>query len=264
MSTSTHAPQALEAGLLRDLGLQMALLIHLGDGTLLQTPEIQRQLTRCQDPARRLELEQFVHRTEDELGRILREVDPPNVAAARRELAVSVHPVQFVSKLWLIDELAKRCELAECSLVVLGGWYGMLPLLVNLRAARPPRQMICIDRDARACDVGARMIGLIFSNVEYRCADVMDLDYGALGADHAPIVVNTICEHLADVAAWSARVPRGQLMALQSNNYEACADHLSCVQSLEQFKEQVSLSRLLYEGVLHLPELDRFMLIGNR
>ena len=108
------------------------------------------------------------------------------------------------------------------------------------------------------------MIGSIYSNIEYRCADAMELDYNVLDTRRPPVIINTICEHLADPSAWWARIPSGQLVAVQSNNYTACPDHISCVFSTEQFKHQCPMSELLFEGTLHFPEGDRFMLIGQR
>ena len=53
----------------------------------------------------------------------------------RREFAISVHPVQVGSKLWLIDELGRHCDFSASSLVMLGAWYGILPLIINWRLA---------------------------------------------------------------------------------------------------------------------------------
>jgi hypothetical protein len=78
-------------------------------------------------------------------------------------------------------------------------------------------------------------------------------------------VINTSCEHVLGLTDWWAHVPPGQLVVLQSNNYQGCPDHVNCVHSLGQFKHQVPMSDVLFEGVLHpADDLDRFMLIGHR
>jgi hypothetical protein len=92
----------------------------------------------------------------------------------------------------------------------------------------------------------------------------MELDYSDLDTRYSPVLINTICEHLPDTAGWWARIPRGQLVVVQNNNYTECPDHINCVQSTEQFRQQCPFSELLFEGILHFPELDRFMLIGRR
>ena len=51
------------------------------------------------------------------------------------------------------------------------------------------------------------MIGSLYANIEYRCADAMELDYSDLDTRYPPVVINTICEHLPDLADWWARIP---------------------------------------------------------
>jgi hypothetical protein len=247
---------ALEPELVRDLGETIAHHLYDGDEPLSDAPVIRAQLARIVDADRRREVELFIRNVDDELG---------VAAAARRDFAVAVHPVQVSSKLWLIDELGRHCDLAASSLLVLGGWYGILPLLVNWRLSVPPSRMVCIDNDPAVGEAGRRIIGALYANVEYRCKDAMDLDYTSAARRESPIVINTICEHLPDVGRWWSRLPTGQLVALQNNNYRACPDHVSAVESLEEFKRQVPGSEVLFEGVLNLPPwLDRYMLIGRR
>jgi hypothetical protein len=245
----------LEPDLVRDLGETIAHRLWDGhDASLAETPEIRAQLPRFDGTGRRREVELFIRNVGDRLA-----------VAARRDFAVAVHPVQVSSKLWLIEELARLCDLATSSLTMLGAWYGILPLLINWTLPAPPTRMVCVDNDPAVGEAGARIIGSLYANIEYRCADAMELDYESLGTEQSPVVINTICEHLRDVHGWWSRVPPGQLVALQNNNYTACPDHISSVASLEDFKRQVPLSELLFEGVLHLPPwLDRFMLIGRR
>ncbi len=228
---------------------------HLRDteGGLAEAPGIRRLLARCDGAGRRREVEQLV-RDVDELK-----------GAARHDFAIAMHPVQVRSKLWLIDELAHRRELATSLLIVLGGWYGVLPLLMNWRLATPPRQMVCIDVNDAVCEIGARLIGSLYANIEHRCADLTELDYTELAERPGTVVINTSCEHVPGLVDWWGRVPAGQLVVLQSNNYQGCPDHVNCVYSLDEFKDQTPMSDLLFEGVLHVADdLDRFMLIGQR
>jgi hypothetical protein len=198
-------------------------------------------------------------RRQAELQRLLTRIDalPPD---ARGRMVEAFDKTQVSSKLWLIDALDGLFDLAQVELLVLGGWYGVLPLLCNLRLERPPTAMVCVDLGPTACTVGADVIGALYPNVHYHCADVMTYDYRAPGT----VVVNTICEHLPDVAGWWRRLPSGQPVALQSNDYFCCPDHVNCVRSLEEMKAQTPLAEILFEGVLPLPLFHRFMLIGIR
>jgi hypothetical protein len=254
-STSISTPAAaIPADLAIDLG--EAIAMHLWDhgGPVSPARTVATLLTLAAGTGRGPEVEEFVRR-----------VDAVVADGARRDFAIAVHPVQVRSKLWLIDELAGHCDLARSSLLVVGGWYGILPLLVNWRVAPPPPQMVSVDTDRVAGEAGAGIVGSLYPNVEYRCADAMELDYRALALRHPPVIVNTICEHLPDVAGWWGRIPPGQLVALQSNNHRACPDHVSAVEGIDELKRQLPLSELLFEGVLPLPPwLDRYMVIGRR
>ncbi len=253
ISMGTWPGKMLSRDLVRDLTRNMTNLVLKDEGRLAEADVIREQLVRCDALGRRGEVEQFVKNFDAEM-----------TEETRREFAISMHPAQVNSKLWLTEELERHCDFSAMSLVILGAWYGTLPLIINWRISTPSPQMICIDSDGAAGEVGARMIGSLYSNIEYRCADAMELDYNALDTRDPPVVINTICEHLADPPAWWARIPGGQLVAVQSNNYTACPDHISCVFSIEQFKQQCPMCELLFEGVLHFPEGDRFMLIGRR
>ena len=253
--TSAESTSAVVApDLIRELGEAIALHLAEQPGPVSESAVVRRQLEGIQGADRRAEAEKLVHN-----------IDLVIADDARWDFAVAVHPVQVQSKLWLIDQLAKWCDLSSVSLVVLGGWYGILSLLLNWRLPVPPAQMVSIDIDAAACEAGERIVGSLFSNVEYQCADAMDLNYSSLGLRTPPVVINTVCEHLQDVHGWWDRIPPGQLVALQSNNWRVCPDHVSAVDSIDEFKQQLPLTDTYFEGTLHLPSwFDRYMLIGRR
>jgi hypothetical protein len=241
-----HRNVAVPVDILLDLSVALC-----PRGEVVEPEHPAEVVERCADPRRRAELGQL-------LGRF--DALPP---AERQGIVQALDEVQVRSKLWLIDELARVRDLAGAQLLVLGAWYGTLALLCNLRLERPPARMLCVDVDPHPCQVGAQVIGSRYPNIGYRCADAMSYDYGAPG-NQATVVVNTICEHLPDIAGWWRRLPPGQLVVLQSNNYFRCPDHVNCVPSLEEMKEQTPLSEVLFEGVLPLSLFDRFMLIGRR
>jgi hypothetical protein len=204
----------------------------------------------CEDRGRRAELDGLLER----LG---------NLPSSERDGFVeALDEIQVRSKLWLIEELDAVADLASHRLLVLGAWYGTLALICNLRLAHPPSHMLCVDRDPHVCRIGEQVIGALYSNTGYCCADVMTYDYATMGSD--TVMVNTICEHLPDIEGWWLQVPPGQLVVLQTNNYFPCRDHVNCVRSLDEMKDQTPLSEVLFEGVLGLSLFDRFMLIGRR
>jgi hypothetical protein len=236
-------------------GVEADLIVALGDalcprgGSSTRSP--QDVVRSCPDPQRRRELE-----------RLLARIDswPPS---ERNDVVEAFDEFQTRSKLWLIDELSGVLDLGRAEMMVVGAWYGVLPLLCHLHLPRPPVHTLCLDVDGRACEVGERTIGALYPTIGYRCADAMTVDYGAAGRPWT-VVVNTICEHLPDLPGWWRRIPPGQLVVLQSNDYPGCRDHVNWVHGLDEMKQQTPLSDVLFEGELPLTLFRRFMLIGRR
>ena len=228
---------------------------HVLDGSpasLTSSPELHNIIGRCESEERRQELWAFVERLS-----ALR-------IAEQREFVPAIDDIQVRSKLWLIEQLCTRRDLKDATILILGAWFGVLPLLLNWRLAEPPRRMICVDISADACALGRRVTGALYSNVKYEVADAFALDYSDLGAHSHSVLVNTICEHLINAGDWWTGVRPGQLSVLQSNNYEQCRDHVNCVRNLEEMKAQTPLAETWFEGVLPLSLFDRFMLIGRK
>jgi hypothetical protein len=182
----------------------------------------------------------------------------------RSGLDEAIDEIQIASKLWLVDELTKVADVTSRQMVVLGAWYGILPLLLNWRLPEPPAHMLCVDIDPAAVHAGERLIGPLFDNIEYRVADAMTFDYATFHQHPESIVVNTVCEHLPLFTTWWDTIPSGQLVVLQSNDYFICPDHVNAVHSLEEMMAQAPMSQVLFDGALPLLQWHRFMLIGRR
>ena len=96
-------------------------------------------------------------------------------------------------------------------------------------------------------------------------ADMLDCAYAPPQAGDVPdLVVNTSCEHLADFATWYGRIPSGQFIALQSNDYFAIAEHVNCVHDLDAFRRQAPLTQPLFAGSRQHKKYTRFMLLGRK
>ena len=77
-------------------------------------------------------------------------------------------------------------------------------------------------------------------------------------------IINTSCEHIEKFTDWFNLIPKGKLVALQSNNYFELLEHVNCVKDINQFKQQAPLSNIIYEGELELEKYTRYMLIGYK
>jgi hypothetical protein len=181
----------------------------------------------------------------------------------RAVLRDALDEIQLQSKLWLLDELERVTSLQDTTLAVLGGWCGVLPWLLHRTRGVNYRLAVSVDIDAHACSIGARTTGRDTPRLYFVCQDVCELGYERLAVDHQLVLVNTICEHLADFDRWRRRLPGGTLVVLQSNNYRLCPDHVNCVDSAEQLAEDAGLRSVHFTGERPLSLFTRYMVIGR-
>jgi hypothetical protein len=166
---------------------------------------------------------------------------------------------QIGCKMWARDALHATLGSRIGRIVLLGGWYG---ILAGILFDDPRLEIAAIDSYDIDPDVGpvAETMNRAWTD-RFRAitADMYALDYAALGAD---LVINTSCEHIADLRGWLGLLPPGTRVLLQSNDYFSEPTHINCVPSLEAFVAQAGLSDLLWSGSLPMKKYTRFMLIG--
>lgn len=193
-----------------------------------------------------------------DLARLVADDMPP-------EIWIAFNHKQIGSKRWLVDALAQVLPQPQGPVWVLGAWYGVLGalLLADERLTIPA--VVSVDLDPTCADVAERLNRRHVAAGRFRTmtADMMALDFAAEKPGPG-LVINTSCEHLADVPGWLATLPPGLPLLLQSNDYVREPDHRSCVASLEAFKAQAGLSEVLFAGALPTKNYTRFMLIGRR
>jgi hypothetical protein len=183
-------------------------------------------------------------------------------------LAEALNKNQIASKLWLADALfgAVGAELGD--VLVLGGWFGVLPAILLHDARFAIAKVTSLDVDPRCAGVALALNDTHVRAGKFAAvtADMVDYDYaGGTNAAGAPkLVVNTSCEHLEAFDRWYGRIPDGQLLALQSNDYFACSEHVNCVPDLAAFRQQAPMRDVLFAGEHKLRRYVRFMLIGRK
>jgi hypothetical protein len=192
----------------------------------------------------------------DVLGALTRHQEPG--------IAVALNKNQMASKRWLVDTLGGAVPFPLDRVLILGGWFGTLAALLLHDSRLTIGRIDSVDVDPRCAPVAVSMNATHVSAGRFaaRTADMLDLDYVTEGA--ADLIVNTSCEHLTDFAAWFARVPPGQLLVLQSNDYFACREHVNCVADLAAFRAQAPLAQTLFAGERRMRRYTRFMLIGRK
>ncbi|MGL4973935.1 MAG: class I SAM-dependent methyltransferase [Bosea sp. (in: a-proteobacteria)] len=184
---------------------------------------------------------------------------------APAEMTVALNPKQIASKMWLLDTLHAYAGGAYDKVAVVGGWYGVLSgMLLN-----DPRFSIgratSIDIDP-SCGPVATLLNRRFveaGRFEAVTGDMYAIRPETIETGAGTLVINTSCEHIPDVRQWLVTLPCAQLVVLQSNDYVAVPEHISCVFSADEFAEKAGLSELLFKGALPTKRYTRFMLIGR-
>ena len=179
---------------------------------------------------------------------------------------------QVTCKKWLIDTLAKTSGTEFGTVYVLGGWYAVLAAMVLHDPRFSIHKVVSIDVDPKCKPISESLnrTNVECGKFESVTADILSLDYvGMLGQSNnenqrSDLVINTSCEHLSEFDAWFAKIPSQTLLALQSNDYFSCGEHINCVENLDAFKRQAPLSNLKYQGQMKVKRYTRFMLIGNK
>lgn len=183
-------------------------------------------------------------------------------AAPRADLSIAFNHKQIGSKFWLRDALVEANDIADAHALIVGGWVGVLSaLLLNDPRARIARAT-SVDLDP-SCAEAATILNQRFADLDRFqaiSADMYQLDYARIGADW---VVNTSCEHIADLRGWLDLLPSGTRVVLQSNDYRREPDHVACVDSLDELEAQARLSSIAFRGERPTKNYRRFMLIGR-
>ncbi|MBX3596146.1 MAG: class I SAM-dependent methyltransferase [Rhizobiaceae bacterium] len=166
---------------------------------------------------------------------------------------------QVACKMWARDELHNAFGGKYQRIWVLGGWYGVLAAMLFDDARFDIGSIETIDLDENVAAIAQTLNGNDPRLIARTC-DMYALDYAGGKPD---LVVNTSCEHIADVRGWLDMLPGGTRVLLQSNDYYAEPTHINCVSSQDAFERLASLSSVSFAGTLPQKKYNRFMLIGT-
>lgn len=185
---------------------------------------------------------------------------------------------QCRSKSALLNEVDKLDILdANSTVVIWGGWYGsiLIPHLTN-----KVKKIINIDLDDEATKISKKFFSN-FENVDYICDDIFKT-YRDIYLD-TNLIINTSCEHMPPMKDWtwfqkgslstdsqykhkfgSPKLSDDCHFAFQSNNMFDIEGHINCVNSLEEFKDQLpERAKVLHEEKIVDTRGTRYMLVGK-
>lgn len=176
------------------------------------------------------------------------------------DLGTAFNHKQVGSKIWARDRLFESLGGKFKRIVILGGWYGVLSAMFFDDSRFDIGLIESVDIDPQVAEVAETLNVKAGERFRAVTRDMYALDYKASGAD---LVINTSCEHIADLPAWLSLLPRGTQVLLQSNDYFSEPTHINCVPTLEAFQDQTALSHVAFAGSLAMKKYTRFMVIGT-
>lgn len=196
-----------------------------------------------------------------------------------KDLFDSFSDNQFASKGALIDAVNRLNVLnKESTVVIWGSWYGsiLIPSFAN-----SVKKIISIDLDNTPLQIAKNQLFKKYKNVDYICDDVFKT-YRDVYL-YTNLIINTSCEHMPPMKEWtwfqkgalvtdsqykhkfgSPKLSDNCYFAFQSNNMFGIEGHVNCVNSLEEFKNQMpERAKILYEEEVEDTRGTRYMLVGK-
>lgn len=176
------------------------------------------------------------------------------------DLSNAFNHKQVACKMWARDRLFDCYGGRFDRIWILGGWYGVLAAMLFDDPRFEIAALDSIDIDPEVGAVARTINQPAGDRFNASTGDMYALDYRAGRPD---LVVNTSCEHIADVRGWLTLLPEGTRVLLQSNDYFSEPTHINCVATLEAFEIMAGLRDLRFSGSLPMKNYTRFMLIGS-
>ncbi len=174
------------------------------------------------------------------------------------DIATAFNHKQVACKMWARDRLFDTLGNHYERIWIAGGWYGVLAAMLLEDARFDIAEIASIDIDPAVAEVARTLVrNTRFSAVT---ADMYKLDFATAAPD---LVINTSCEHIADLRQWLGLLPPMTPVLLQSNDYFSEPTHINCMESLDRFIAEAGLAQVLYAGELPQKNYTRFMLIGR-
>ena len=196
----------------------------------------------------------------------------------KNDILDSVSSNQVASKYALLNAVDNLNFLYQDSTVVIwGSWYGsiLIPALTN-----KVKKIVSIDLDETPLQIAKNRLFANYKNIEYVCDDIFKT-YRDVYLN-TNLIINTSCEHMLPMKEWkwfgagalsndqdtsifrTPKLPDECYFAFQSNNMFGIEGHVNCVNSLQEFKDQMpERAEILFEEEVEDTRGTRYMLIGK-
>ncbi len=166
----------------------------------------------------------------------------------------SFRPNQIKCKSWLVEHIANTNTSFDKVLVV-GSWNALL-LYELMEENCDVGWYDFLDNDKSVHTHRDIYFKLNDKNKNYNSILCDANDFSAF--EDYDLIINTSCEHMKPLPT-----VHGPLYALQSNNYTSIKEHINCVNSTKELKEQYNINQIVYEDERDMGYYKRFMIIGS-
>lgn len=168
---------------------------------------------------------------------------------------------QFWSKLWCLEMIKQNLGTNFNEIFILGGWYGTMAAMFLQDPRFQVNKVINFDLDSDAL----RNSKLLISDPRYftACEDLNSFLRSSSKLNNKDLIICSICEHIDGVEMFNA-LQKNVPIIFQSTNLK-CEDHINTKESLDEFKEDLSMIKNyeeIWAGTLDLIWFKRFMSIG--
>jgi hypothetical protein len=196
----------------------------------------------------------------------------------KNDILDSVSSNQVASKYALLNAVDNLNFLDKDSTVVIwGSWYGsiLIPALTN-----KVKKIVSIDLDEAPLQIAKNRLFANYKNIQYVCDDIFKTYRDAYL--NTNLIINTSCEHMPPMKDWkwfgagalsndqdtsifrTPKLPDECYFAFQSNNMFGIEGHVNCVNSLQEFKDQMpKRAKILFEEEVEDTRGTRYMLVGK-
>jgi len=163
----------------------------------------------------------------------------------------------------------------ESTVVIWGSWYGsiLIPSLANT-----VKKIISIDLDNEPLQIAKNRLFPNYKNVTYIADDI----FATCRKQYVEtnLIINTSCEHMLPMKEWKwfgpgaikednipgkdPKISSDCYFAFQSNNMFGIEGHVNCVNSIEEFEEQLpERAKVLFKEEVEDTRGTRYMLVGK-
>jgi len=197
---------------------------------------------------------------------VLKEVRNRDINISDR-LLDSLSYTQFESKFRIIEMLYNTGLISKNSeITVFGCWFNSI-LAATLH--KDVKSITGYDLDKNVINTAKK----IFKNQQNVHFYIMDIfkNFNDV-TSNSNLLINTSCEHMPPMNTWPFwhRIKKNTYFLFQSHNLTHIEDHINCVNSIEEFKNQMPKKcKILHTDILEETMRDekngkRFTLIGQK